>query len=238
MYCKSCGMLMSEITDTCSFCGTEVGDGSTFCASCGSVRHIEMDHCPECGSVFSDQDVVFAMPDHHTGDKQTTGSEDVTAVSRGNITGIIGKSGYPDIIFDYGPYFLSVVILILSFLPCVNIYTDLEQSVSGIFSITFLGGFLIILAFLLSVARLVPAINNIITEKPRIRRYYILTVPTFQSISVVILFLHLFFGSVIPDADGSRTLYSLTLAGWILLFLIIICMSLALISVWRQIKNK
>lgn len=50
MYCKNCGMPMSEQQDVCLACGYKRGRGNKYCPNCGALVNDQQSFCANCGT--------------------------------------------------------------------------------------------------------------------------------------------------------------------------------------------
>ena len=98
------------------------------------------------------------------------------------------------------------------------------------------GGFLVVIAFLFSIARFFPHVDDYINKKnPHIGKFAIFIVPALDLLATISLFIHMFFGSlnIGTGADQIQTYYSLAFLGWIFVLLTLANIALALLSMLR-----
>ncbi len=225
VFCRGCGHELIPGQTVCPNCGTKKGEGNAFCKHCGApTEKPDAPVCPKCGKSLSES--------FDFGRYMSKFAE--------NITGVFKNPGFPGMVFDFGPYFLSIIMLILALLPCVTVaqgaYTYFEYSLINIFAMTGPGGFLVVIAFLFSIARFVPHVDDYINKKnPHIGKFAIFIVPALDLLATISLFIHMFFGSlnIGTGADQIQTYYSLAFLGWIFVLLTLANIALALLSMLR-----
>lgn len=172
-FCRNCGSQVMSTQAVCTKCGVKVGDGKAFCPHCGAaVTNPEQIACTSCGmslkSVFNVGDYLNKFANNFT---DSFKDKDVLTI-----------------LLDYGAYLLSFLTFIFSFLPCcfVSVYLfGVSSSESfSIWNMSGFCGFLYLLAFLVSIARFVPHVDDFINNNQQLGKYYIFIVPGLMLISL------------------------------------------------------
>ena len=171
-FCRSCGAQVMNTDNVCSKCGVKVGEGSSFCPHCAApINNPQQVVCTSCGmSLKNTFDVTSYL-------KQFAD----------NFTKIFKDNDVLTLILDWGSYLASFLIFILSVLPtCYVSATVFGVTASENFNTWYspLGGFLFLLAFLVSIARFVPHVDEFIKKNEVINKFCIFVVPGLSVIAL------------------------------------------------------
>lgn len=200
-YCKNCGTKLMSSQVVCTSCGTKVGQGVSFCQHCGSPVAPGSEACMSCGRSL----------------KPTINIGEQASGFVKNFNNIFNFQNYTpkDMVFQWGPYLLSAVIFIISLLPCIYVEVFGYRESMNVFSISGFCGFLFLLAFLVSVARLVPAVDEFLQSNQLFGQYASMVPPALEIVATVIM--------IIACSRASRaSIYGtagFTFGGWLLAIL-------------------
>lgn len=171
-FCRGCGAQVMNTDKICSKCGVKVGEGKAFCPHCAApIPSPDASVCVTCGKPLKE---AFDVASY--GKKFAD-----------NFTNIFKDNDVLSIILDWGSYLASFVIFILSFLPTCYVSVSLFGiSSSESFSVWFspFAGFLFLLAFLVSIARFVPHVDDFIKSNEVLNRFAVFAVPGLSLIAL------------------------------------------------------
>lgn len=176
----------------CPECGTKTGEGSGHCPSCGKEVIPGSGFCGNCGAAFADNGVktipVQTAAPAPKASKSDFNIGDYFKEFGNNFTGIFKEPGFPGVIFEYGPCFTSVLILLMSLLPCyfyVGEYVGFRTL--NVFQHTWLAGMFLILAVLFSVRRFLPHVFSFVNSSATVSKIVSFIVPGLHVIALIIL---------------------------------------------------
>lgn len=226
-FCKNCGKQIMNTDTVCPGCGANAGEGQSFCQHCGAAVPPGAVVCTSCGQSLAP-------------------TLDISAFFReflNNFTSIFATKDIKNLLIDFGVYLVSLVTFIICLVPCleysvtasmtvygVTANSGISSSTESVFKATGFGGFLFLLAFLVSVARFAPPVDKLIKSNGMIGRYYILAPGALMLLGLVFFIIATLTGAAaagVTNAAGSYyTEYGgatvtaschFTFGGWLLL---------------------
>lgn len=226
-FCRNCGKQVMNNQVVCTACGVKVGDGNAFCPHCAApVANPEAVACTSCGMSLK-KGFDFGKAAQGFG---------------GAVAGIF-KGSPKDIIIDYGACFISVITLILCFIPAVYVYASfygISASESyNVFQVSGFAGFLFIMALVVSIIKFFPPVEEFLKGIPTIGRYISFGAPGIMVVSLIILIIHVING---VSATGSayyagykiESSCGFTFGGWLLIIFVIAAVVLSVLSFLRK----
>lgn len=183
-FCRNCGSQVMNSQVICTNCGVKVGEGKAFCPHCAApVSNPDQIACTSCGMSLKP---VFNVNDY------------INKFAN-NFTDAFKDKDVLTILLDYGASLLSFITFIFSFLPCCY-YSARILWASGstnynIWNMSGFAGFLLLLAFLVSIAQFVPHVDDFIKNNDKIGKYFIFVTPALMLASLLFTSTGVIFGA-------------------------------------------
>ncbi len=208
-FCRSCGAQVMNTDKVCSTCGVKVGEGVSYCPHCAApVANPQAIACTSCGMSL----------------KEPFDAGEYFKKFADNFTNVFKNNDILTIILDYGGYLMSFLTFIFSFLPVIYIYVfGFSESYSA-YSLVPFCGILFLLAFLFSVARFVPHVDDFINKNEKIGPFAIFVAPALMLLSIVILALN------VMNASAAYFTYKTVSCGFTFWGVLLIIFVLAAVS--------
>ena len=210
-FCRSCGAQVMNNQVVCTKCGVKVGEGRSFCPHCAApVANPEAVACVSCGMSL----------------KEPINVGNYVNQFADNFTEIFKKNDVLTLLLDYGANFASFLTMLLSMLPIIYIYVIGYTESFSAFRVDAFTGILFILAFLVSVARFVPHVDDLLRKNLNIGKYYVFVTPGLMLLSTLILVIRVLSGA----AGASAYTYVLASVGFTFWGVLLILVVLAAVA--------
>ena len=172
-FCRNCGNQVMNTDTVCLKCGLKVGSGNSYCSHCGAVvANPQQVVCTSCGMNL----------------KPAFNVSEYASKFANNFTDSFKDKDVLSILLDSGAYLISFLTFLFSFLPCCYVsayFFGVSQSSSfSIWSMSGFCGFLYLLAFLVSVARYVPHVDDFVNNNQQFGKFYIFAPPALMVVSL------------------------------------------------------
>lgn len=208
-FCRNCGSQVMNSQAICTNCGFKVGTGNSFCPHCAApVTNPAQAACMSCGMSLN----------------PTFNVSEYASKFANNFTDSFKDKDVKTILIDYGAYLISFLTLIFSLLPCLYVSFSI-LGISGsskdfsVWELSGFYGFLFLLAFLVSVARYVPHVDDFVNNNAQFGKYYVLAPSALMLVATVL--------TAISVVAGSSNAYASASSGFNFLGVLLIIFVLA-----------
>lgn len=215
-FCRNCGGQVMNTQAICTRCGVKVGQGTSFCPHCAApVANPQAIACTSCGMSL----------------KEPFNASAYFQQFADNFTNIFKDNDVLTLLLDYGAYLASFLTFILSLLPIAYVSVSvLGYSSSQDFNSWFnpFCGFLFLLAFLVSVARFVPHVDNFIKGNALVNKFAVFVVPALMLVSMLLITISILSGA--GAGFAASTVYASAGCGftfWGVLLILVVLASVA-----------
>lgn len=225
-FCRNCGKQVMNNQVVCTACGVKVGDGNAFCPHCAApVANPEAVACTSCGMSLK-KGFDFGKAAEGFG---------------GAVAGIF-KGSPKDIIIDYGTCFISVITLIMCFIPVAYVWVGSKwggisySENLNVFQSNGFAGFLFIIALVVSILKFFPPVEEFLKGIPTVGRYISFGAPGIMVVALIFLTISVLNGAAYAAGYGGLVEAScgFTFGGWLLIIFVLAAVVLSVLSFLRK----